>query len=599
MIMKKAFYIPLLLILLFTLSGCSSPDTAASGNLIIIEESTGISVENNSLRVGAGEDARFVISTKRGTSITGCDYSGEYDLYTEGGRTVLVLKDLRYPTRVCLELGASSCTISYDANGGTRADGLEGRIDKSYSLNSYHRRPNTSTGSELFYREGYTLTSWNTMPDGSGTRIGLGSRITLLSGTKVLYAIWEKQCPEEDFIWETVNGHSEITGYTGNADILAIPSRLGSCPVTRIRSGAFVNCTSRSVILPSSLETLCDGAFESCTMTELTMSDNLSDFSDASFVNCSRLLTLHINAVEAPYGYTYRKESCYADKLDLLILAEGQKKLVFYGGCSMWYNLDGRLADREFGSEYRIMNLGLNGTVNSCVQLQIIGHFLEDGDILFHAPELSSHAQLMLRKDMGSEDVLLWCGIENNYDLFSYVDMRTLSGVFTSFCEYLGMKDRPSDYLKYFSDDYNTPYYDSYGCIPFTRTVKKERLSDSVSLKLDCFTTESLSTLCTYYSRLKEAGVNVYVSYACLNSSALPEGQEALIEPAASLFSETLQSLAGITPVSDIMDFIYTDPDFYDTNYHLLTPAAKSNTAVWLRDLKVRMISDGLWKEDK
>ena len=98
--------------------------------------------------------------------------------------------------------------------------------------------------------------------------------------------------------------------------------------------------------------------------------------SNGSFENCPNLKTLRINAVEAPFGYAWRKESCCADKVDRLILAQGQKRAVFYGGCSMWYNLDGLQARQALGDGYAEVNLGLNGTVNSPVQMQILGAFL-------------------------------------------------------------------------------------------------------------------------------------------------------------------------------------------------------------------------------
>mgnify|MGYP006922394569 CR=1 FL=1 len=103
--------------------------------------------------------------------------------------------------------------------------------------------------------------------------------------------------------------------------------------------------------------------------------------------------------MEAPFGYAWRKESCYADKMDLLILTQGQRQVKSSAalhrahwayrvtppagtltrlprptasGCSMWYNLDGLQAQQALGDGYRVVNLGLNGTVNSPVQMQIL-----------------------------------------------------------------------------------------------------------------------------------------------------------------------------------------------------------------------------------
>ena len=64
-----------------------------------------------------------------------------------------------------------------------------------------------------------------------------------------------------------------------------------------------------------------------------------------------------------------------------MILAQGKRKLIFYGGCSTWYNLDGLQALKAVGDEYSVINMGLNGTIDSSVQMQIIGAYLEAGDI--------------------------------------------------------------------------------------------------------------------------------------------------------------------------------------------------------------------------
>lgn len=167
-------------------------------------------------------------------------------------------------------------------------------------------------------------------------------------------------------------------------------------PVTAIAQGAFSGVEAEKIVLPNTLSTLDDGAFQNCNMEELVLFDNLSQFGDGSLRSCEHLKTLYINAVEPPYGCAYRRESCYADKVDLLINAWGKRKLVCYGGCSMWYNLDGNHISQAFGDDFVIENMAINGTVSTRVQMEIMAAFLEDGDIFFHTPELSSRQQMML-----------------------------------------------------------------------------------------------------------------------------------------------------------------------------------------------------------
>ena len=57
------------------------------------------------------------------------------------------------------------------------------------------------------------------------------------------------------------------------------------------------------------------------------------------------------------------------------------------------------------------------------------------------------------------------------------------------------------------------------------------------------------------------------------------------------------EPMEGVTLISTIEDFIYHDPDYYDTVYHLLTEPARRCTAVWVRDLKAALAADGRWAE--
>lgn len=559
---------------------------------VVIEEGSGFSVENNALHVQPGEDAVFLLKLERGITLLSADYRGEYEISEKDGLTELTLRQVRFPTRLRLSLSAKSGQIRYWANGGTSPDGSES-IVKSYSL-TIHPRANTMIGIDTFSRDGYTLVSWNTESDGSGERIGLGSRVTLTGGELNLYAQWAPWSAEEDFLYVKTDNGCSITDYRGQDTTVVIPAEIAGMPVRSICAGAFQNCASSSVILPPGLETIEEGAFVNCSMTELTLFDDIVTVSDGCFVNCNTLKTLHINAREAPYGYVFRKESVYADKVDLLILSQGRKKLVFYGGCSMWYNLDGIQADKLFGDEYTIINLALNGTVCSAVQMQIMAAYLEQGDILFHTPELSSRTQLMLITEMREYDSSLWCGIENNYDLFALVDLRTVNGVFDSLCHYLSMKDRRCDYNQFFSKDYNTPYIDQYGCIPFYRSEHSDKLADRVSINIELLDEKSLDVLREYYAKLQSLGVRIYVSYACINLDALPDGQADTIALANDTFRRTVSDMDGVKPVSQLEDFLFHNEDFYDTNYHLLSEPAKKNTAVWMRDLHAQMVQDGL-----
>ena len=60
-----------------------------------------------------------------------------------------------------------------------------------------------------------------------------------------------------------------------------------------------------------------------------------------------------------------------------------------------------------------------------------------------------------------------------------------------------------------------------------------------------------------------------------------------------ALFTERFSAMEGVTVFGDIRDFLYHDPDFYDTVYHLLTEPARRCTGIWMRELSALLQTDG------
>ena len=78
---------------------------------------------------------------------------------------------------------ASTVQLTYKANGGKEAD-----IVRNNLLNNEQV---TLLGADTFTRTGYTLTGWNTQPDGSGKGFDLGASARVDNGSNDLYAQWE------------------------------------------------------------------------------------------------------------------------------------------------------------------------------------------------------------------------------------------------------------------------------------------------------------------------------------------------------------------------------------------------------------------------
>ena len=185
-------------------------------------------------------------------------------------------------------------------------------------------------GANYFTREGYILSGWNTEPDGSGTHIGLGSRVLFNEGL-TLYAEWI-EATEESF-FEFANG--TILSYSGNEDTVAVPETIGGETVKAIASGAFHDLSVRSLLFPPSLETVEDGAFTDCMIETLTLFDRVRTISDTSFSGCT-ILSLRINAARLPV-YSGSYYDTFSDKYDYLLSLSGQRKLVLFSGSSGRY----------------------------------------------------------------------------------------------------------------------------------------------------------------------------------------------------------------------------------------------------------------------
>src|ERR1017187_373581 len=95
----------------------------------------------------------------------------------------------------------------------------------------------------------------------------------------------------QDFTYTTNNGAITITGYTGPAGAVAIPSTIFDLPVTSIGDQAFVFCFGLTgVTIPSGVTTLGNSVFYSCTgLTNIAIPNSVTNIGDLAFANCTSL----------------------------------------------------------------------------------------------------------------------------------------------------------------------------------------------------------------------------------------------------------------------------------------------------------------------
>jgi len=114
------------------------------------------------------------------------------------------------------------------------------------------------------------------------------ARVCCATGTFLVLWLMIAAARAQDFTYTNDNGSITITGYSGPAGDVTIPSTINGLPVTSIGASAFITNTFLvSVRIPSSVTNIGDGAFEQCVgLTSVTIADGLTTIGNFVFVYC-------------------------------------------------------------------------------------------------------------------------------------------------------------------------------------------------------------------------------------------------------------------------------------------------------------------------
>ena len=479
--------------------------------------------------------------------------------------------------------------ITYHANGGT----LRGQSAESLTreITYAHRRENSLQGTVWFYRDGYTLTGWNTEPDGTGIAVGLGGRFDAeRCGT--LYAQWSPWNEAGDFDWLVTADRAEVTGYHGAGDTCVIPEVCDGRPVRSIGQDAFTGTRLSCLILPPSLRTVSEGAFSGCDIGRLVLYDSLETVSDACFEECM-VGTLIVHAAVSPV-YSGSYFATFQDKLDALRELLGKRKLVLSSGSSGRYGYDSGMLAAAF-PELSPVNMGVYAYTGALPQLCLILPLLDEDDVLLYAPEFDAVREQFCVSDR--LDAGFWAMMEANYDALLSLDLRRFEGVFDSFGEYQRVRKRmprggyelsPSNY----DDDGNYyPFstYNRYGdfILPRPDGDSDARLRHNIAdYTLDSFSAETVGCLNEALAPFLEKGVIVYFSYTPRNSASLTEKSTPDARAALDAF---LRERLAVPVITRMEDSLMPGRYFWLIDSHLSTHGAKLRTEQLINDLKNAM----------
>ena len=94
-----------------------------------------------------------------------------------------------------------------------------------------------------------------------------------------------------DFEYTVYNGTIAITGYTGSAESVEVPSKINGKMVTDIRYDAFAKCLKlKNVVLNKGIETIGFRAFKECINLEnVTIPDSVKTIDTGAFARCYKL----------------------------------------------------------------------------------------------------------------------------------------------------------------------------------------------------------------------------------------------------------------------------------------------------------------------
>ena len=99
------------------------------------------------------------------------------------------------------------------------------------------------------------------------------------------------------------NGEYTITGYTGNATEIIIPSEHEGMPIVAIADNAFNNCTSiTKVFIGDNVKSIGARAFNGCTgLTSINIPDSVTSIGASAFNGCTGLTSVYVTDVAKWY----------------------------------------------------------------------------------------------------------------------------------------------------------------------------------------------------------------------------------------------------------------------------------------------------------
>lgn len=437
-----------------------------------------------------------------------------------------------------------------------------------------HIRVNTIQGSKAFFRSGYQLESWNTKEDGTGERIGLGSRIKIEDENKPLnlYAQWIKETPVEDFVF-SLNSDStySLISCISQSETIVIPERYNDCFVTRIYSEAFKQLPFKTLYFPQYLIEVESNSIIECNQFDnLHFFDYLNSIPDDFYVG-HKPSHLFINANTDP-KYIGSYQSAFARKTDLLSQCDDEK-IIFIGNSNTFYSIDGSLIYNKFGKD--VLCYGVQSGIGVAWELACLKALCKDNyNIVVFCIEFGGNT-------IGYFTEHKYYGAEANYDLLSYIDFNELSykNVFNAYTRFKEMK-KFAPVTPYSKNDYGC---DSYGCTKLNIDPYRDEgwFASEINIDLDEYKKGSFNWIENFCSSFTNS--TFLISTCSFNMNAIPANKRNVFY---SDYEQSIKNYTKYTLISSLRDYAFSGNAFHDDNYHLIYSYAIERTNRLIADLE-------------
>jgi len=490
-------------------------------------------------------------------------------------------------TPEALESRRSKVTLIYHANGGecTLEDAVDGVWQETIALQSF-RLANCQPDLGQFVRPGYHLIEYNTRADGKGQGYSLGSKILTYTGiekkeSEHLYCIWKKETDPALFDYTEKNGELTVTGYRGDEAELIIPAYIDGKPVVSLAQGAIREKQFTVLSLPKTMRSVQREALIDCpNFFRVYFPDLIETIPDDAFVECENFSDFYLNAVTMP-----RRGDTRSKKFETVATTQDLNRVIVVSGSSSIAGLDSKLIGAALDDKYFVANYGTSGASCGMFYLEMISHFVHEGDVIVHAPEYTE-------SQMG-RNMITWINFrdtESYYNFFRYVDMRNYYGLFSAFTE--SQRSR----LATAERRYNTPLtgmdihgdrtnsYPGLNTPDFTSNL-------NIAYDPDEYPDEWLENLDLAHQMCMDAGAQVYFTFAPHNHNGLTEF--AKVEENKRAFTAKMDEYFDAPVIGYLGDYTLEGQYFWDTDWHPNDEGRRLHSTQMAKDIRAQMEKEG------